>query len=209
MKEVWKSVIGFEGLYEISNFGKVKSTVILGKGIGKGCFRKGIELKPLISIKSNNYKGIRFSLSKDGKRYKIFSHILVAKAFPEICGEWFEGAEIHHKDFNPLNNCADNLVVLTKEEHILIHRNEGKNVGNKNPFFGKHHTIESIRKANKKKRKPIYQYSLEGICLCYWYSCTDCERETGFCKVSINQCCLGKKKTAHGYIWRYAKEGEN
>ena len=52
----------------------------------------------------------------------VYIHRLVAQAFPEICGEWFEGCEVHHKDGNSLNNEATNLIVCTKEEHWEYHR---------------------------------------------------------------------------------------
>ena len=51
-----------------------------------------------------------------------YAHVEVAKAFPEICGEWFEGCEVHHRDGDPFNNEARNLIVCTKDEHIQFHR---------------------------------------------------------------------------------------
>ena len=45
----------------------------------------------------------------------------IAKAFPDICGEWFEGCHVHHKDFNHFNNAPSNLICLTPEEHRQIH----------------------------------------------------------------------------------------
>lgn len=82
-------------------------------------------------------------------------HILVAKAFPEICGEWFEGCHVHHKDHNPLNNRADNLQIMTAKDHIKLHRESEitkkrkANKGEKNGFFGKHHSEETKEKLSK------------------------------------------------------------
>ena len=205
-KEEWRDILNYEG-YQVSNLGRVKSLKRFRKGKnGSLVPLKEKILKGVLSKKSDNYNGYRYALQKNGKQHKWFIHILVAKAFPEICGEWFDGCDVHHIDFNPLNNNANNLIILSKQEHILIHRANGKNKGVNNPFYGKHHTKETIQKAIKKKRKPIYQYSLDGECLCYWFSCTDCERETKMSKVSINRCCLGKQKQAYNYIWKYAKE---
>lgn len=84
-------------------------------------------------------------------------HELVAMAFPEICGEWFEGCQVHHVDHNTKNNRADNLIVLTKEEHIKIHqeseitRNKKRNFGERNGFYGKCHTDETKEKMRQKK----------------------------------------------------------
>lgn len=61
-------------------------------------------------------------LDESGKLTTYYAHIEVAKAFPEICGVWFDGCEVHHKDGNALNNEASNLIVCTKEQHIEFHR---------------------------------------------------------------------------------------
>lgn len=46
---------------------------------------------------------------------------MVAKAFPDICGEWFEGCHVHHINHNRMDSCANNLIVLTAEEHMRYH----------------------------------------------------------------------------------------
>lgn len=48
--------------------------------------------------------------------------VYVAKHNPDICGEWFEGCEVHHKDGDALNNEPYNLVCLTPEEHHKMHK---------------------------------------------------------------------------------------
>lgn len=110
MEEIWRTVKDYEGLYEVSNLGRVKSMPMKrkdGRILGK-------------NIKGNNR--VYYGLSKDGVLKTHTAYELVAKAFPEICGEWFEGCHIHHKDFNTLNNSADNLQVMTKEEHLELHK---------------------------------------------------------------------------------------
>lgn len=97
--------------------------------------------KPLIDVneqgvfysyRTKQIKQLKLSRSKnpyycwcdeeDGEYKTHYAHIEVAKAFPEICGEWFEGCHVHHKDGNPLNNEATNLIVCTKQEHVQLHR---------------------------------------------------------------------------------------
>ena len=63
--------------------------------------------------------------SEGNKTYYV--HIEVAKAFPEICGKWFKGCEVHHKDGNSLNNEATNLIVCTKAQHLEYHRKMKRN----------------------------------------------------------------------------------
>lgn len=76
-----------------------------------------------------NKKSVNFELDESGyyrvtkynKNVKVFSiavHRLVAMTFPEICGEWFEGCEVDHKDTNKLNNNAFNLRVCTHKENM-------------------------------------------------------------------------------------------
>lgn len=102
-KEVWKTVEEHPNYY-VSNLGRVFS----------------VKLNRILEghiLKRGNYKSKRVELNC--KEYLLPR--LVAKAFPEICGEWFNKCEVHHLDFNPLNNRADNLKVCTKEEHDAYH----------------------------------------------------------------------------------------
>ena len=68
----------------------------------------------------NQYRDNRVTvcLCKDGKPRQRFISVLVAKAFPEICGEWFEGAEVDHKDTDTQNNTAENLRVCDRKGNM-------------------------------------------------------------------------------------------
>lgn len=94
-KEEWKPVEGFEDLYAVSNFGRVKS-------LGNNKSRKDKIMKP-----GNNGKGYLFvGLYKDGKRKYPKVHRLVAEAFiPNPYG--FE--QVNHRDEVKTNNCVSNL----------------------------------------------------------------------------------------------------
>ena len=74
----------------------------------------------------------------------LFVYTVVARAFPEICGNWFNGCHVHHKDGNPLNNKAENLICLSPAEHNLIHK-KGKRTR-----LGIHHTEETKRNISEK-----------------------------------------------------------
>lgn len=111
--EEWKTIEELNGYYSISNVGRVKSN----DRIINGRHYKGKILQPIESGK-HNYPNFKY------RKTKYYIHISVAKAFPEICGEWFEGAEVHHLDGNPLNNAATNLRVLSKKEHKELHKTD-------------------------------------------------------------------------------------
>lgn len=89
MEEIWKDIEGYEGLYQVSNMGRVKSV------------RRNILLKSRIA---RGYE--RVNLSKNGKYLTKKVHRLVANAFipnPDNL------PQVNHKDENKTNNCVDNL----------------------------------------------------------------------------------------------------
>ena len=111
--EIWRDIAGYEGVYQVSNFGQVKR---VGGNI----------LKANINKQRNNRCTV--VLSYDHKQTRKAIHHLVAYAFPDICGKWFKGAEIDHKDTDPTNNKADNIHWVTRtgnmnnpltKEHLL------------------------------------------------------------------------------------------
>ena len=88
----WRAIDGYEGLYEVSNIGQIKST--------KGNVKK-LSIK---KDKNTNYNEV--SLWKDGKNKRFLVHRLVAKAFIPNPNNY---AIINHKDENGMNNCVSNL----------------------------------------------------------------------------------------------------
>ncbi len=94
MIEIWKNIKGYEGLYQVSNFGRIKS---LPRCTTKGGIRK-------LRIYSNGY--LYFSAWKNGKVKMLLIHRVVAQAFipnPNNC------PQVNHKDENKTNNCVSNL----------------------------------------------------------------------------------------------------
>lgn len=107
--EVWKDVVGYEGFYQVSNLGQVKSMPrTVHAGFGTNHFANHLNgrlLKPGLQGK-RNLKYYAVTLSKYGKVKRCLVHRLVAEAFisnPENL------PVVNHKDENPLNNVADNL----------------------------------------------------------------------------------------------------
>ena len=112
MEELWKPIKDFEGLYEVSNFGKVKSCerTILCKD-GKVKHYQAKELKP----SSGKYGRNQYTLSKDGKKYSVRGYRLVAEAFLD---NPFNLPEVNHKDGNNYNDRVDNLEWITHNDNV-------------------------------------------------------------------------------------------
>lgn len=113
MKEIWKDIKGYEGLYQVSNLGRVKSLkrILKHKTTYGGIYTvKGKILKP------KEDKGYyRYSLSNNGKNKLFFAHRLVAEAFIPNPQHYLI---VNHKDENPHNNKADNLEWCTIKYNV-------------------------------------------------------------------------------------------
>lgn len=112
MTETWRFINGYENLYEVSNFGKVRSVSRIITD--NHCVRtfKSKNLKPTKHNGKQPY--LYVSLSKNGKVKKCFIHRLVAETFIE---NPFDKLQVNHIDGNPLNNRVDNLEWVTNAEN--------------------------------------------------------------------------------------------
>ena len=102
MIEEWRPVVGYEGLYEVSNTGKVRS---LDRYVKNGCSYR-LHKGKVISLLKGEYGYIQVNLYYNGKNYKKYVHRLVAEAFlpnPDNL------PQVNHKDEVKSNNCVDNL----------------------------------------------------------------------------------------------------
>ena len=107
MKETWKPVKGFEGLYEVSDMGRVKS---LPRKTTSGGIMK------LYTHKNNGYQYV--CLCKDNKVKNRRVHILVMEAFTDYRSNGFDAnAVIDHIDGDKTNNKLGNLQVVTQREN--------------------------------------------------------------------------------------------
>ena len=144
------------------------------------------ELKVFVSNKG--YYIVR--LSKEGVGHTYSAARLIASTFPEICGEYFEGAEIDHIDTDTLNNTATNLRWVDRKGQMG------------NPLTKKHRG--DALKNRKDISKWVIKLSKNNEILHFYPSTMQAERETGVYSNGISMCCCGKRKTAGGYIWKYA-----
>lgn len=178
--EIWKPIKGYEGLYEVSNLGRVKSLPRRGT--------YGIEhiLKP-----SPNKKGYpQVQLCKNSEYCPKRVHRLVAENFipnPDNL------PQVNHIDGNKLNNNVENLEWCTNEynyKHSIkmgLRKNAYKNL------TGSKHYKSVI----------VNQFTLDNKFVKTWLCVRDIERELGFNNRNICACCRGKRPTAYGYKWVY------
>lgn len=106
-KEIWKSIKGYEGLYEVSNFGNVRRLKFIN---GKHNFNKIKECKQTL----NTWGYMTVNLCKNGKPNTKRVHRLVANAF---LGE--SNLQVDHIDGNKQNNKLYNLEYVTPKENTI------------------------------------------------------------------------------------------
>lgn len=188
MKEEWKWVEGFEGIYQISNLGNLKS------------FKKN---KNGYVLSQRNQNGWYFTvrlLDSDGKTQTHRIHVLVAKHF---IGQIPKGYHVHHKDGNRQNNVVSNLEIIHPSKHWRETEKRNKKI------------IKGLKDYNRYERpRRICQFSLEGEFLAEYVNGEIASRMTGICHRNILQVAgkevYGKnkrtRKQAGGYIWKFAEE---
>ena len=120
MKEIWKPVVGYEGIYEVSSWGNVRTAV--GKttySTRHGCDR--VWKQRTLKQKTYNGRGrkdLKVTLYKDGKKKTWLVARLVGTAFVECDNP--NALTINHIDGNSLNNRADNLEWLPLSDNIKV-----------------------------------------------------------------------------------------
>jgi len=177
--EIWKDIPGYEGLYQVSNHGRVKSF----HGGGESMIRQRTNLRGYVYV----------FLHANGNRKNSRVHRLVGEAFldnPE------NKPEINHKDGVKNNNHADNLEWVTRSEN----QKHAYKIGlQKNPYLGKFGKDHPTSRA-------VVQFDKRGHYMRVYGSISEAERETGVFNQGICNVCLGKQKTAGGYIWKYKQD---
>jgi alpha-N-acetylglucosamine transferase len=187
--EIWKPIVGYEGYYEISNHGNVRSInrFLINKN-GIELYFKSKNLRP--AINRDGY--LQVGLSKNSKTNSYCIHHLEGIAFisnPE------NKPTINHIDGIKTNNYIDNLEWATKSEQA-IHSLKYKLRTMPNAWIGK---FGSKHCASKK----VDQYTKADIFIITHDSIIEASKITNTNKSSIGFVCKGKKKTAGGYIWKY------
>ena len=177
MQEIWKDIVGYEGLYQISNLGNVRSLNYnhTGKvGILKGGYNPA------------GYRIVLFNTADKGKNYFTI-HRLVAQTFipnPE------NKPCIDHINGDRSDNRVENLRWVTQEENQNF------------PLAKKNKSQSQIN--DSKKSKTVLQLDINtGEVINEFPSGKEVERQLGLDQAHISACCNGKARSAGGYIWKY------
>ena len=180
-EEIWKDIKGYEGLYQVSNMGRVKSLehVTIRKNGSKLPVKERI-LKP--EILHNGYLRVKLYDSSD-KMKRFLVHRLVCEAFHENPEN---RPDVNHINEDKSDNRACNLEWVTRKEN----NNHGTR----------------IARVAKVRSKPVGQYTRDGKLIKVWQSATEVERRLGLDPSNIGKVARGERKTAYGYVWKYIEE---
>lgn len=169
----WKEIENTDGLYLISDTGKVFS--VRSERIIKN------------QQQSNGYWRVELNFNGVPKRY--FIHRLVASAFVPNPNNY---PIVNHKDENPSNNNAENLEWCTQEYNCNYGNRNKKIQDNRKPTPSGADNSQSIH---------VYQFDLKGNLIAEYGSCGEAERITGYPRHCISRAVCGHFLTYKGYYW--------
>ena len=197
MEEVWKDVFEYVGLYQVSNYGRVRSVdrlVVHGNHLK---LVKGRILK--MRLAGRGYYVVQ--LSKNGNVSPFNVHRLVGKTFLENPNNL---PQINHKD-----ECKTNNFVWVNPDGSV---DESKSnlewcTHNYNLNYGSHNTNISEHKKGK-NTKQVLQFTTDGTLVKEWDSITEAAKANGLYAQNISGVLHCHQATCGGYIWKYKKEGD-
>jgi len=196
--EKWVDIINYEGLYQISSFGRIKSmNRIVNTKDGHKKHLKSTVLKQY--IRDSGY--LKAAISKDCRLKTFDIHRLVGIYFvpnPE------KKPEVNHKKGVKTDNRAVRLEWSTSSENAKHKFDIGLQKGYWSGKKGKNHHAS----------KEVIQYDMSMNFIKKWDCVPDICRSTGFSNSTIYACCeekerlingvIYKRKSAFGFIWKYA-----
>jgi hypothetical protein len=185
--EEWRDVKGYEGTYQVSNLGRIKSKYKQSGG-------------KILERKSDYGHYANFILCKNGIHKVESLHRIVADAF---CENRSDKCEVNHKDMNRSNNRADNLEWVTRSEN------------SRHAHLNKPRTIDAVKKYNQDLRpRELIQLTNDGEEIARFKNAKVASDSTGISRSGIWSVAAKRKtpsgyaiKTAGGYKWEFGKTG--
>ena len=177
-REIWKPISGYEGLYEVSNKGQIRSIPrLVHYSAGYDRINKGRVLEPVKASRNKNCDYFRVSLSKNNIVRQFPVHRIVAENFvPRKSGCDF----VNHIDGNKHNNAVENLEWVTASGNKMHAVYTGIDI----PNFG-------IKRVYCLTNGKVYP------------SASQAARELGLDDSSVSKVCRGKREHTKGMVFRY------
>jgi len=185
--EIWKDIAGYEGLYQVSNLGRVKS---LKRNHGNSQNLRDRILT--LEIAKNGYHRTRLWIRQGVKRFSV--HRLVAQAFisnPQ------QKPQVNHMDGNPRNNQASNLEWVTQSENALHALRTGLMVPITKYLRPAKPGKENIR------ARAVLQLDPGFYPVRVWDTLTEAERALGFYPGAINRVLTKGNPYFKNFFWKY------
>jgi len=186
--EIWKDIKGYEGKYQVSNFGRVKSVERFRVG-NKGAKTLVPERIRIQSVKSNGYNEV--TLWSNAKNINAKVHRLVAVAFIDNSDN---KPTVNHKNGIKTDNRVENLEWATRSENS---QHSWDNWMQRSVLLGKNGGLHPASIA-------VIKMDSNNNELRKYNSVIEASLDVGCSSTHICSCCKGKYETAKGYKWKYA-----
>lgn len=184
--EIWRDIKNYEGLYQVSSEGRVKSLERMKWNKGIGCYMTVPEkiLKP--RRRRDGY--LDTQLWKNGKARRYLVHRLVSLAFIQFVPQVNTSYEVDHINTERTDNRVSNLCYVTSSQNNLNPKTRERNINHPN-----------------KSKAVICIDKVTGL-IVEFPSAHEAERHIGINQASICRCCQGKRKSAGGFYWHYLED---
>lgn len=180
MEEIWTPIITWSNniKYDFTGYYNIST---LGR-------IKSIRKEKILKLQLGKSDYYIINLHKNSLIKTFSVHKCVYESFH---GKIPEGMQVNHINEDIHDNRLENLNLMTPKENT----NWGTGIERK-----------TLSQRNNNRSKIVLQYSLEGNFIKEFPSTKEVQRQFGYANTNIGACCLGKRKSAYGYIWRYKNE---
>ena len=192
--ETWKDIGGYEGLYQVSTLGRIRS-------LGRKCATKAngtqTKKKRILTQEITSYGYCRVRLYNncgDAKHYHV--HRLVVETFIRPLQD---KEQVNHINEIKTDNRIENLEICTAKYNC--------NYGSRNETLRTKNTGRKVTENTKERLSahfsiPVSQYDVSGNYIATYSSAKDASVKTGINESNINRCRRGIRNSAGGYLWR-------